>query len=66
MTNDVMEEKLPEKKYLCPDCQTVTRIPAGMIDAQCPGCGILVFRPVGDACYTDTARGRLTFGEYTE
>lgn len=51
---------LPERKYLCPDCGTVTTVPAGHIDAQCPGCGILVFRPLGDPGYANPA-ARLTF-----
>ena len=56
---------LPERKYLCPDCGTVTTVPANHIDAQCPGCGILVFRPLGDPGYANPA-ARLTFQKEAE
>ena len=56
---------LPERKYLCPDCGTVTKVPEHHIDAQCPRCGILVFRPLGDAGYTNPA-AQLTFQKEAE
>ena len=56
---------LPERKYLCPDCGTVTTVPEHRIDAQCPRCGILVFRPLGDPAYANPA-ARLTFQKEAE